>query len=209
MKNYCPITATTGGIGNRNAWGVDLNRNNTQGTLFDGYDGASTSCTSEVFTGPFEASEAEIRNEHWIGDTFRGIKFANNIHTHGGYFMWAPGAYIAQGRVTLPAPNIGIERYFFDVTEQVLSHIRSSRGTVILPQRTGPIADVLYSAAGNSADENYYKRGIIAYSFEAGAQRIALNSTRGRSRSPTSASSRASPARVRRAVRVPRARPTR
>ena len=61
----------------------------------------------------------------------------------------------------------------------MLSHIRSSRGTVILPQRTGPIADVLYSAAGNSADENYYKRGIIAYSFEAGAQRIALNSTTG------------------------------
>ena len=45
MKNYCLITATTGGIGNRGAWGVDLNRNNTVGTLFDGYDGASTSCT--------------------------------------------------------------------------------------------------------------------------------------------------------------------
>ena len=30
---------------------------------------------------------------------------------------------------------------------------------------------MLYSAAGNSADENYYKRGIIGYSFEAGAQR--------------------------------------
>ena len=179
MNNYCAITTTQGGIGNRNAWGVDLNRNNTVGTLFDGYDGASTSCTSEVFTGPFEASEVEIKNEHWIGDTFTNIKFANNIHTHGGYFMWAPGAYIAQGRQTLPAPNIGVERYFFDVSEQVLSHIRSSRGTVILPQRTGPIADVLYSAAGNSADENYYRRGIVAYSFEAGAQRIALNPATG------------------------------
>ena len=125
MKNYCPVTATTGGIGNRNAWGVDLNRNNTVGTLFDGYDGASTSCTSEVFTGPSEASEAEIKNEHWIGDTFKGIKFANNIHTHGGYFMWAPGAYITQGRVTLPAPNIGVEKYFFEVSETILSHIRS------------------------------------------------------------------------------------
>jgi hypothetical protein len=50
---------------------------------------------------------------------------------------------------------------------------------VILPQRTGPIADVLYSAAGNSADENYYRRGIIAYSFEAGAQRITVNPTTG------------------------------
>ena len=41
---------------------------------------------------------------------------------------------------------------------------------MILPQRVGPIADVLYSAAGNSADDMYYcKRGIIGYSFEAGA----------------------------------------
>src|SRR5262249_34097463 len=34
------------------------------------------------------------------------------------------------------------------------------------------IADVLYSAAGNSADDNWYRRGIIAYSFETGADRI-------------------------------------
>ncbi|HEX6657161.1 MAG TPA: M14 family metallopeptidase, partial [Ilumatobacter sp.] len=183
MKNYCAITSTGGGIGSRATtqghWGVDLNRNNTIGTLFDGYDGASTSCTSEVYTGPGEASEAEIKNEHWIGDTFKGIKFANNIHTHGGYFMWAPGAYIANGRVTLPAPNIGVEKYFFEVADTILSHIRSSRNTALLPQRVGPIADVLYSAAGNSADENYYKRGIIAYSFEAGAQRIAVSPTTG------------------------------
>ena len=26
-------------------------------------------------------------------DTFPKIKFAMNLHTHGGYFMWAPGAY--------------------------------------------------------------------------------------------------------------------
>jgi hypothetical protein len=35
----------------RNAWGVDLNRNNTVGTIFDGYIGASYSCTSDVFRG--------------------------------------------------------------------------------------------------------------------------------------------------------------
>ncbi|HEX6026315.1 MAG TPA: M14 family zinc carboxypeptidase [Solirubrobacter sp.] len=176
---YCPINTANGGIGNRNNWGVDLNRNNTVGSLFDGYAGGSTSCTSEVYSGPEEASEPEIRNEHWVQETFKGIKFANNIHTHGGYFMWAPGAYRTAGRVTLPAPNIGVENYFFKVSETILSHIKSSRGTAILPQRTGPIADVLYSAAGNSADEAYYKRGIIAYSFEAGAQRIQVNPTTG------------------------------
>ena len=40
---------------------------------------------------------------------------------------------------------------------------------MILPERTGPIADVLYSAAGNSADEHWYNRDVIAYSFETGA----------------------------------------
>ena len=78
----------------RNLWGTDMNRNNTFGTLIDGYIGASSSCTSEVFAGPFEASEPEIQNELWIADTFKNIKFSNNIHSFGGYFMWAPGTYL-------------------------------------------------------------------------------------------------------------------
>ena len=82
----------------RNAWGVDLNRNNTAGTIFDGYIGASYSCTSEVYAGPAEASEPEIKNELWVADTFSNIKFSNNIHSFGGYFMWAPGAYLPDRR---------------------------------------------------------------------------------------------------------------
>ena len=78
----------------RNAWGVDLNRNNTVGTLFDGYIGASQLVHQRHVRGPGEASEPEIKNEHWIADTFTNIKFANNIHSFGGYFMWAPGAYL-------------------------------------------------------------------------------------------------------------------
>jgi hypothetical protein len=42
----------------------------------------------------------------------------------------------------------------------------------VLPSRTGPVADVLYSAAGNSADEAYYNHGIIGYDFEIGADRF-------------------------------------
>src|SRR5215213_9129326 len=133
--------------------------------------------TSDVFAGPFEVSEPEIRNEQWLVDTFSNIKFAINIHTHGGYFMWSPGAYKGGTRETLPAPNIGVERYFFDVADTILSRIKESRNTVILPNRTGPIADVLYSAAGNSADDQYYRKGIIAYSFEAGAQRVTFNAS--------------------------------
>jgi hypothetical protein len=179
MKRYCPLGGTGGNVGNRDSWGVDLNRNSTVGSLFDGFSGGSSSCTSDTFSGPFEASEPEIKNELWIADTFPAIKFAINVHTHGGYFMWSPGAYKTQNRETLPAPNIGIEKYFFEVADTILSHIKSSRNTAILPQRVGPIADVLYSAAGNSADDQYYRKGIISYSFEAGAQRMSVNPTTG------------------------------
>ena len=156
----------------RNAWGVDLNRNNTVATIFDGYIGASYSCTSEVYAGTAEASEPEIKNELWIADTFKNIKFSNNIHSFGGYFMWAPGAYLpdrSEGEAV--HANIGVEKYFFLAGDRILNRIKEHRDTVILPERTGPIADVLYSAAGNSADEHWYKRGVIAYSFETGADR--------------------------------------
>jgi hypothetical protein len=156
----------------RNGWGVDENRNNTIGTIFDGYIGASYSCTSEVFAGPAEASEPEIRNEHWVADTFDNIKFSNNIHSFGGYFMWAPGAYLPdRSEGDLVHANIGVEKYFFVAGDRILNRIKEHRGTAILPERTGPVSDVLYSAAGNSADEHWYNRDTIAYSFETGADR--------------------------------------
>jgi len=172
MANHCTNTTAAPTSGNRNAWGVDLNRNNFWGNGQFGYAGTSTSCTGETNRGPFPHSEPENQNEVWVSDTFKNIKFANNIHTYGGYFMWAPGAYINAGRVTLPAPNIGEEGYFFQAADTVLERIKQYRGTVVLPQRTGPIADVLYSAGGNSADQQWYENGIIAYSFEAGSDRF-------------------------------------
>ena len=151
---------------------MDENRNNTVGTIFDGYIGASYSCTSDVYAGPAEASEPEIRNEHWVADTFANIKFSNNIHSFGGYFMWAPGTYLpdrSEGEAV--HANIGVEKYFFAAGDRILNRIKEHRNTAILPERTGPVADVLYSAAGNSADEHWYRRDLIAYSFETGADR--------------------------------------
>ena len=172
MTNHCAIAGASDPAA-RNDWGVDLNRNNGEYSLFDGYFGASTSCTNDVFAGPSEYSEPENKNETWVADTFPNIKFANNIHSYGGYFMWAPGSYRNDGqRTTAPAPNIGIEKYFFEAGEKILARIKEHRNTVILPERTGPIADVLYSAAGNSADDQWYRKGIISYSFETGADRF-------------------------------------
>ena len=68
--------------------------------------------------------------------------------------------------------NIGVEKYFFAAGDRILNRIKEVRNTAILPERTGPIADVLYSAAGNSADEHWYNRDVIAYSFETGADRF-------------------------------------
>ncbi|RKQ93516.1 chitobiase/beta-hexosaminidase-like protein [Solirubrobacter pauli] len=172
LVNYCPASGNSDPA-SRNTWGVDMNRNSGEYSLFDGYAGADQNCNSDTYAGPGEYSEPETRNETWVVDTFPNIKFMNNIHSYGGYFMWAPGSYKDDGnRTTAPAPNIGIEKYFFEAGEKILKRIKDSRGTVILPQRTGPIADVLYSAAGNSADDGWYRKGIIAYSFETGADRF-------------------------------------
>ena len=174
IPNYCAPTSTSSMPSGRNSWGVDLNRNNSQYTLFDGYFGASTSCTSDVFAGLSEISEAETKNSHWVVDNFDNIKFSMNTHSSGGYFMWSPASYIGAGRITAPSPNIGIEGYFWKAADITLRRIKEYRGTVIPAQRTGPVADVLYSAAGNSADDYFYRKGIIAYSFEVGADRMAL-----------------------------------
>ncbi len=91
-----------------------------------------------------------------------------NVHSYGGYFMWPPGAYKAKGRITLPRPTIEESAQFLDAAKHIVSAIASERGTVTWPAQTGPVADVLYSAAGNSADELYYEDGIYAWDFEVG-----------------------------------------
>jgi len=169
---YCPPTTLAGMPPYRGSWGVDLNRNSTVGSVYDGYEGASTDPLDPLYAGPAEASEPETRNEMWVVDTYANIRFSNNIHSYGGYFMWAPGAYILAGRVTLPAPNIGIEAYFFSGADLILNRIKEERGTVIFPECTGPVTDVMYSAAGSSADDQWYRKGIISYAFETGADRF-------------------------------------
>ena len=188
MVNHCPPDTFQDPLA-RHGVGVDLNRNNTSARSSTATPAPrsstrrtrtrSTSARATSSPARREVSEAEIKNEHWVADTFSNIKFAINIHTYGGYFMWAPGAYKPLSRETLPAPNIGIERYFFDVADTILARIKEHRNTVIEPERTGPIADVLYSAAGNSADDQYYRKGIISYSFEAGSRIFAVDQQTG------------------------------
>lgn len=152
----------------RNRWGVDVNRNYGVGSMFDGYDGASANCLSDVYAGTGELSEAESSNVVALADAHPNIRFSLNVHSFGGYFMWPPGAYRVPGRITLPRPSIEEAAYFLASAKRIVAAIASSRGTVTWPTQTGPVADVLYSAAGNSADHLYYANGIVAWNFEVG-----------------------------------------
>jgi zinc carboxypeptidase len=156
---------------NRDSWGVDVNRNYTVGSFFDGYVGGSGNCLSGTYAGTGELSEAESGNVIALAKAHPNIKLAMNVHSYGGYFMWPPGSYRADGRITLPRPSIDESKFFLDSARRIVGAIASSRGTVTWPSYTGPVADVLYSAAGNSADELYYELGIDAWDFEVGNDR--------------------------------------
>jgi hypothetical protein len=171
MTNHCHgTTSTSVDFNARNSWGVDVNRNYDTYSLTDGYSGASSSCTSDTYAGPSELSEPESRNVDWIAANNPKLKFAMNIHSSGNYFMWSPGAYKVPGRESAPRPSAEDEAYFWASSERILSEIKRYRGLSVTPARTGPIVDVLYSAAGNSGDMMWYKYGIYAWNFEVGSQ---------------------------------------
>jgi hypothetical protein len=166
LHNYC-MGALRDPV-HRNDWGVDVNRNYAVGSLFDGYYGAALDCLNEVSSGPGELSEPESRNIIALAKAHPNIKYAMNVHSYGGAFMWPPGAYKFDGRITLPRPSIEESAEFLSAAKQIVSSIAAYRGTVTWPTFTGPVADVLYSAAGNSADQLYYDYGIFAWDFEVG-----------------------------------------
>ncbi|GAA1088558.1 M14 family metallopeptidase [Nocardiopsis metallicus] len=173
MTNYCDTDGARDqwAVERGAQWGVDNNRNYGAYTLWDGYAGASFNCTSTTFAGPEELgplSQPENQNLVWLVDTHDNIDFSMNIHSSGDYFMWSPGAYVAQGRVPTPRPSAMEEAYFWESSASILTAIKEHRGTVVTPARTGPIIDVLYSAAGNSGDHLWYENGVFAWNFELG-----------------------------------------
>ncbi|MEU7801615.1 M14 family zinc carboxypeptidase [Micromonospora arborensis] len=169
LVNHC--TGPARDPKNRTSWGVDINRNYTVGSYFDGYVGGSANCLSGTYSGTAELSEAESSNVIALAQAHPNIKFAMNVHSYGGYFMWPPGAYRADGRITLPRPSIDESTLFLNSARRIVGAIAQERGTVTWPSQTGPVADVLYSAAGNSADQLYYELGIFAWDFEVGNDR--------------------------------------
>src|SRR3954454_18427697 len=166
MTNHCPDHNAD--PARRNAWGVDLNRNYTVASGFDGYDGASTSCVSDTYQGPAELAERESKNIIWLVQNNRNIKFMMSVHSNGGQLFWQPGAYIANGRVTTPRPPMAHEGFYWQSASRILSQVRAERQTVVTPENVGGSADVLYSSAGNVREELYFNYGVFAFGWEVG-----------------------------------------
>ncbi|MBE1489404.1 M14 family zinc carboxypeptidase [Plantactinospora soyae] len=166
MTNHCPDANAD--PAQRNAWGVDLNRNYRVGSGHDGYAGGSTNCVSNNYQGPEELSEPESKNIIWLVEKYRNIKFMMSVHSNGGQLFWQPGAYIADGRITTPRPPLGDEAFYWQSAARILSQVKAHRETVVTPENVGGSSDVLYSSAGNVREDLYHTYGIYAFGWEVG-----------------------------------------
>ena len=106
LVNRCGVGTSNDPLA-RTTWGVALERNFSVGSIFDGYFGGSTICTSTAFSGPFELSEPETRNIAWVASTFPNIRFSVDLQANGGYLTWSPGAYLDNGSRAHPAEPVG------------------------------------------------------------------------------------------------------
>lgn len=170
MRAACPLDGRSDPA-SQSSWGIDLNRNFSVGSVFDGYSGASTNCTSETYAGPSELSEPETKNLAWLANSFPGIAFAAEVGSYGGHILQPPGAYIASGRQTLPRPPVDQLGLFDLIAKRIVSRTTRTRQSVILPDRVGPMTDFLYSGAGNAMDYLYYAHGIFAQVVNVGIDR--------------------------------------
>ena len=80
----------------------------------------------------------------------------------------APGLLHPEARDAAVPADYGTLNFFDQTASHVLDRHHRPPQTAILPQKTGPVIDVLYSAAGNRADEAWYVNGIVGYDFEIG-----------------------------------------
>ena len=136
---------------------------------FDGYVGASANCLSGVYAGTGELSEAESRNVIALAAAHPNIKFAMNVHSYGGYFMWPPGAYKADGRITLPRPSIDESTLFLASARRIVGAI-AGRARAPSPGRRTPARSPTCSTRrpATPPTSSTTNTGIFAWDFEIG-----------------------------------------
>ena len=74
--------------------------------------------------------------------------------------------------MTAPAPNIGIEKYFFEAGETILRRIKdhAARSSCRSAPARSPTCSTAPPATRRTT--SWYRKGIISYSFETGADRF-------------------------------------
>ena len=174
LSNHCEDTAKFPSKetdpASRNSWGVDLNRNFSRSVRSSTASSARRPRTARTATSPASSSTPSPRPATSRGCRPRSATSSSSTtSTRPAASSCGRPAPTRAGRVPLPYPPYGTLNFFDQTGKEVLDRIKSHRGTAILPQQTGPVIDVLYSAAGNSADEAYYSNGIIGFDFEIGA----------------------------------------
>ena len=137
MAPYCYDPASTENLGdpaNRNNYGVNINRNFFVGSIFDGFQGASTGCWAAT-RGLFALRARDA--ERGVGSRTCSATSSSEQHPLVcGYFMWPPGACTpARVRAAVPAVRHA-ELLRPGRTPRARRH--QSTRTAIRPQRTGP-----------------------------------------------------------------------
>ena len=181
LPNYCPTTGNSDPAA-RTTWGTDMNRNSGAYSLFDGYFGASSELHERGLPGPVASTpsrrpatrvghghvpEHQVREQHPLLRRLlhvgAGLVQERRLPHDGAGAEHRHRELLLRGRREDPAAHQGLARH----GDPAGAH--------------GPDRRRALLAAGNSADEAWYRKGIIAYSFETGADRI-LNTTTGTAR---------------------------
>jgi murein tripeptide amidase MpaA len=133
------------------SFGVDLNRNWSQGW---GGPGSSGSTTSDIYRGPSPFSEAETQAMRDFFIDHPNIRAQLDIHSFSQLILWPFGS-----SNTLPEDQ--------DVYQEVGSGMRAEIFAV--HGRTyieGPTYSTIYPASGVSTDWTYDELGILSFAYE-------------------------------------------
>ncbi|USN98466.1 MAG: hypothetical protein H6810_09865 [Phycisphaeraceae bacterium] len=136
----------------RNGYGVDLNRNFSEGW---GGPGSSGSHGSETYRGssPFSEPESRVLRDYMLG--VPNLAAHIDYHSFSQLVMWPPGDEISY----LPPPDGTV---FEQLGRDYRNAIHDTTGARYKPQR---IAD-LYLASGNTADWGYVQAGSFSWAVE-------------------------------------------
>lgn len=134
-----------------NRWGVDLNRNFSEGW---GGQGSSSNPSSDTYRGPAAFSEPESTALRNYVDTIEPVAGFIDFHSYGQYILW-PWGY-----KTALCPG---DPWLRSLGLKMKAAIQGAGG---LSYTAGPSASTLYVASGVTPDYFYARFNAAAYTIE-------------------------------------------